>query len=177
MERHLTILALDPGGTTGWSVFEIDLDRHGVAAWEEPPVPAAHFSNFGQLSNPSDKEGHHQLLWRLLSKFQPNVIICERFDNSGNEFAKIISAQYIGVVTLWAELHDGTLLVMQGADQAKSWAKGKLALLGILLHPVDRWKHANDANKHLLYFLCNQNYADRYPGIRMRMLRALKEVL
>lgn len=177
MERHLTILALDPGGTTGWSVFEIDLNRHGAAEWEEPPEPAAHFSNFGQIKNPPTQDGHHELLWKLLSKFQPDVIVCERFDNSGNEFAKIISSEYIGVVKVWAAMHAGCRLVMQGADQAKDWSKGKLSLLGILLHPVDKWKHANDANKHLLYFLCNQTYANVYPNIRMPVLKALKEVL
>jgi hypothetical protein len=168
-------MALDPGGTTGWACFEIELDPHGYARWDPTKMLSKYFTT-GQLKayEEDSDTGHHRALWLLLMKYRPDVVLCERFDNSGNEFAKIISAEYIGVAKCWCSCI-GAKLVMQGADQAKRFGRPKVKDLGLEIKPAYEWRHANDALSHLVTYLMKRE-DDVAPGIRMRMLQLLKAV-
>jgi hypothetical protein len=166
----MRIISLDPGGTTGYVVW--DSSHEGVLYFA---------GSWGQLG----PDPHHEKLWRLLLEQDTYMsgnllIICERFDNRGNDFAKLVSVEYIGVVKLYqqvvqhANVCSGQGVVWQGSD-VKTWADNKkLKACGMLLTPMTKWRHANDAMRHLLYYVCHssdlqlQDAARRY----FQMLKA-----
>src|SRR5215831_12019244 len=138
-------IAFDPGGTTGWAQLDVDVDHYNPEVQFHSRVVS------GQIGRNNTE--HHKLLWKLLTQKRPNVIICERFDNRGNEFAKLTSREYIGVIKLYRDLYPVTVIWL-GADQAKEWCTNeKLTELGVLCIPITRWKHANDAIRHLVYYI------------------------
>ena len=141
-------IALDPGGAgpdggTGYAVYESGFIDQGTLSGE-----------------------HHYDLWRLFLDHDDYLsgrlrIICERFDNRGNQFAKLDSREYIGVVKLYeqtaqhAVAEQARLTYWQGSD-VKKWASNdKLERAGWLTHPLRPNRHMNDAKRHLLYFLCH----------------------
>ena len=136
----MKIIALDPGGTTGAVVFTIDQILHGFIK--------EHFRNLHIGNN----EEHHKALWTFLVREHPDKIICETFDNRGNEFAKIMSREYIGVVKLYSALF-GVPVVWQTPSK-KEWAKDEILMAMTLLRlPTSKWKHTNDAMRHMVYWI------------------------
>lgn len=137
----MEILALDPGGTTGWAYWTDD-DPDRESEWER-----------GQLSD----RPHHTALWELLCTVQPDVLIYERFQYQRRELDKGVSlvldsVEYIGVCKLW--IHTGRLvdtkLVEQTPAQAKNlWSDEKVKALGLW---IPGQSHAMDATRHLLYY-------------------------
>jgi hypothetical protein len=153
------IIAIDPGGTTGWAKLEIDTILHGHLrehfSWGHIPIEGV--------------EEHHSALWRFLVHEHPNVIVCERFDNSGDQFTKIVSREYIGIVKLYCQLFD-IPVEWQGADVAKNWAPNdRLMTMTLLITPASKWKHANDAMRHLVYWICFKA-DERLSTLRMLLL-------
>lgn len=140
------ILALDPGGTTGWV-------KQGQYAQASEFV-------WGQL----EESNHHNKLWSLLtmavgealSLSVPCYIVYERFEfrheERDRDKIEYISAEYNGVVKLFGQNnHPHVKLVEQGASQAKDFfTDDKLRHLGLW---VPGKKHARDAMRHLLYFI------------------------
>lgn len=126
------ILALDPGETTGWAVFE---DQSLVAC--------------GQL-----KVGDLNTLFAVVRESRANVVVIESYrvyehraqQHIGSE---VVTIQYIGILKLAAEqLH--LPIVMQAAWQGKQFQTDeKLREWG--LYQVAH-KHANDAIRHGCYF-------------------------
>jgi hypothetical protein len=165
----MKIMAFDPGGVTGWAVFEFDVIQDSPR-WKR--AIRDHFRS-DKLGVRSSREEHHQALWTLLIREHPDIVICERFDNRGNEFAKLISKEYIGVVKLYCILF-GIKLVMQGSDQAKNFSDdGKLIMLGVHRLPAVEMKDVNDALRHLVYFLANV-VLKGLPSVRLIILEALR---
>lgn len=162
----MKILAFDPGGTTGWAQFEIEY-IDGVPQWQLPLFK--HFT-CGQIG---DNAEHHLLLWKLLMREHPDIVIGERFDNRGNEFARLMSKEYLGILKLWCELFEQEF-VSQGASDAKGWVgNDKLDTLGLLAQPRTKWVHANDALRHMLFFLAVSGIKKHYELSRP-FLAALK---
>jgi len=164
----MKVVALDPGGTTGWACLDLDED---VIIARSKTFLRDHVTQ-GQLGNNSE---HHKLLWMLLTNMRPDVIVCERFKHYGNEFAKIMSREYIGIVKLYQELY-GCELFQPGSDK-KEWASDrKLRILLILCVPFSRWKHANDALRHLVYYIVFEGDR-RVQACREYILDQLKELV
>jgi hypothetical protein len=165
----MKVLAFDPGGTTGWGKFEFDIIQD-APRWKK--AVRQHFSS-GQIGEDGNREEHHRALWTFLIMEHPDLVICERFDNAGDMFTKIISREYIGVIKLYCELF-GIPLTMQGADQAMNFTNdGKLIMLGIHRMPAIKWRHANDAYRHLVRYLAVKGIKD-LPSIRLIILEALR---
>jgi len=167
----MKVVAFDPGGTTGWAIFELDteaviIDTSNVLFFRD------HVKQ-GQLGG---NEEHHKLLWMFLARERPDVIVGERFDNRGNEFAKLMSREYIGILKLYVAMNPEVVLMWQGADQAFGWATdAKLRRLAILCVPLKQWKDANAALRHLVYHLVFK--ADRVlQAVRENILITLKEL-
>jgi hypothetical protein len=161
------VIAIDPGGTTGWATFEVEALRStGEVHWRGKTV-AKCFDDGGQLNQPN----HHALLWELLVSQGADYVICERFEHRNNDFTELISLEYIGVVKAYAQRFRVNL-IMQGAHQAFNFNdRGmKLDRLGLTLTPYKKWKDANAARKHLVYYLCTQM---DYPEIRQLALVAV----
>lgn len=122
------LVALDPGGTTG--VAEYVAGR--INAW--------------QLDVPL----HHKNLYNYLDNHRPEKVICESFTYRRMDKVDLIPVEYIGVARLWC-IQTGTPLVLQTPSQAKKFFDDtKVKGVGL-------WQpgqpHANDAIRHLLYFL------------------------
>jgi len=155
------IIVIDPGGTTG--IVIINFDGY-VQGFIRKHFRAIHIGN---------NSAHHKRLWTFLVHEHPDVIVCERFDNSGDAAAKMLSLEYIGIVKLYAELFE-VKTVWQGADMAKNWAPNdKLAMTTLTVIPLSKWKHANDAMRHALYWICF--YAPKeFSTMRLLLLEMMR---
>lgn len=124
------LLAIDPGLTCGYAIFDTDPDP------DDPPYEAAQCMD-------------HQVYW-LLNAHEPDVVICERFSLRQAKPTDLTPVEVIGVVKDWCYRTE-TELVMQTASQAKHfWTNGRLKTQGIYLRGKG---HANDAMRHLLYYI------------------------
>lgn len=156
----MRIVSLDPGGETGYVVW----DRKVVF--------------YGQLIG-----AHHQELWRLLSEQGHGtgdlLVICERFDHRNAEFAKLVSVEYIGIVRLYQQTIQAAggagHVVWQGSS-VKKWAdNAKLQKMELLLRPIKPMKDANDAMRHLVHYICHYGGSDSdLISERDRLLERLK---
>jgi hypothetical protein len=170
----MRIIALDPGGTTGYAVFD----------W----APGYGLGTYGHIG----PEEHHYKLDQFLIEnekgLQPHqapetdaIIVCENFVHSNNEFAELVSCEYIGVVKRYCQ-DSNVRLVLQSPSikpgknkNSKGWATdAKLIKLGIFLEPKTKWMHANDAMRHLAYFVCNNKTAP--ASAQAEMLLRLKGI-
>ena len=127
-------IALDPGGTTGVCIVKLESKPWELEVRQIGPDP------------------HHEGLRDLLDLWQPRVIVCERFENRGQDSASLIAAEYIGIV----KAYTAAALVMQNASTGKQfWTDDKLREYDLY---VPGLKHARDACRHYLYyrtFVCN----------------------
>lgn len=148
------ILALDPGGTTGYCLFRPALQM---------------LPDRGHLG----PEEHHLDLWKFLAdiykatvgtpdKPEELHIVCEQFEFRQTErhrdFINYIPREYIGVVKLFYQTTRSSQylspqtpqLHFQSAAQAKGfWTDEKIKKLGLW---VPGQKHAMDATRHYLYY-------------------------
>ena len=133
------VISLDPGGSTGIAIYDVELDA----------------INSYEISS----EDHHTELYKLFYTLRPTAIICERFDyrNTSKTGVVIVSREYIGVAKLYAQLTD-TPIFLQSASQAK----GFVADINLQMCEVRKsgQPHANDAVRHMLYFLINNRTVD-----------------
>lgn len=145
------IIALDPGGTTGWATFTLTEDAvHGAFDW-------------GQMG----PDEHHRELWNLLGMMHTEEydIVCESFEyrNASRAGLVLVSKEYIGITKLFVEDRlatdsSGSLHVTyteQTASKAKGFVKNShLKRLGLWSSKhADR--HAMDAMRHLIFYLVN----------------------
>lgn len=154
----MRIVALDPGGTTGWTIYDT-----GDDIWQS--------GEFGP-------DAHHYPLWRFLRRahagaVEPSdfVLICERFDHR-NAVAELISVEYIGIAKLFEQDNHVPLLLPASADMMMFGTNDKLEHLGILERPLKVKRHINDAKRHLVTYLCTK----APPNIRQPYLRRLKDL-
>lgn len=162
----MKILVLDPGGTTGWICFEIKYE-FGLFHWKE--LIKDHFK-FGQLG---DNTEHHEALWQLLLKTQPDIIICEGFSNRDNEFAKQMSLEYIGIVKLYDIFATRCRLIIRPASNKEFSTDEKLSRLGLFITPKTKWRHALDAMRHFIQWACTDG-AKEFPGLAIVILERLR---
>ena len=135
-----TILAFDPGGTTG--VCNLTFDRSG-----------GRDCKLHQLG----PEEHHLQLSQLIKQIDNTdrlFIVCERFEYRAHSKAglRLDSREYIGVIKQTAQelsLH----VVMQSAAQAKGFVTNEhIKRAGLY---KTSYRHAMDAVRHAMYFLIN----------------------
>ena len=136
-----TILAFDPGGTTG--VCDITFDSSGGRSCQ-----------LHQLG----PEEHHLQLSQLIKGFVYNVdrlfIVCERFEYRAHSKAglRLDSREYIGVIKQAAQ-ELSLPVVMQSAAQAKGFVSNEHIKRAGLYRTS--YRHAMDAVRHAIYFLVN----------------------
>jgi len=141
------LLSLDPGATTGWCLFV-------------KGAPGERYHT-GQVSQ--DK------IWSLLvssrlaqivgggqhdHNYDPDLtIICESFQHRQLPKVDLTPVEVIGVVKEWAR-QNNVEIVWQTAAQGKAfWDDNRLANLDLLRRPKTTWRHANDAMRHMLWYL------------------------
>ena len=136
-----TILAFDPGGTTG--VCDITFDSSG--------------GRNCQLYQLGPGE-HHLQLSQLIKGYVYNVdrlfIVCERFEYRAHSKAglRLDSREYIGVIKQTAQ-ELSLPVVMQSAAQAKGFVTNEHIKRAGLYRTS--YRHAMDAVRHAIYFLVN----------------------
>jgi len=138
------VLALDPGGTTGWATYTTEAE--GVKPYDRLDFTSGHLG----------PEKHHQALEVLLGNQRTTyfTVVCERFqDRVGEHSINLMAREYIGVVERWCQENE-TQLVMQTPAYAKGFILDyNLKEAGLWDGP--KWKHANDAKRHLLSYMIN----------------------
>lgn len=145
------IVSLDPGGQTGLCVNEIGDTE--IVAWQ------------------LEEEEHHTTLWNTLAARQPLVVVCENFtyrrvSSKGTEHYNVVlkSVEYIGVARLYAQLHNITFRLQMPSHAKNLWTDDKLKKLG--LHHKNM-PHANDAIRHMLYYLVVER-GEQWPVYRLK---------
>lgn len=174
VDGKLAIIGLDPGGTTGWSLYTADVIHEktdiapGLQGYPKPEYYNEKFDS-GHLG-----PGHHHLrLWNLLEQWTVTntIIVCESFEyrrnpkDSQRDNIVLDSKEYIGVVNLYEQNFNrsigprhNNLLHLRVAYQTAAVGKGfwndeKLVAVEKLATPRTTWTHANDATRHLLHYM------------------------
>ncbi len=136
------VVALDPGGTTGFVIWNSDSLDSVTPFWCGP-------------------QDHHLDLYEHLehiTSLWPTTIVCESFEfrQGARDNLVLASVEYIGVVKLACERAEKkATLHMQTAAQAKGFISDKnLEKAGLLFTPKTKWpnQHLNDALRHLCYY-------------------------
>ena len=134
----LRLLALDPGATTGWAIFT------------KGAVGERYTS--GQVAQ--DK------VWDLLqtARWGQNgpidlTIICESFQHRQLPKVDLSPVEVIGVVKEWARQNKVEIVWQTPAQGKAFWDDNRLAKLDLLRKPKTNWRHANDAMRHILWYL------------------------
>lgn len=139
------IVSFDPGGTTGVAfcalitngVFQHNLHQH-ITSFQMGP---------GR---------HHSELESYLNTTHPDVIVYEGFQYRqfhGTPKAKVdlIPVEYIGIIKLFEQHNPSVNLHLQTASKAKGFVTDdKLKALDLYKPGMP---HANDAVRHLLYYI------------------------
>lgn len=135
------IVALDPGGTTGWATYD---DFNGADSF-----------SLGQLEG----DDHHLQLYDFLGHMQVQnfVVVCESFEfrqNRQRDNINLMSREYIGVTKLFAQERMGRPVVFQTAAMAKGFVTDeKLKAMGLWWRGK---RHGMDAMRHLIYYMVNR---------------------
>lgn len=163
----IAILGLDPGGTTGFALYQ-------AQAMTNPDVPDGRVVEWydekwqqGELGPVS----HHDILFDMLGQFQTTnfIIVCESFEyrrrpeDAGRDNIVLDSKEYIGVVKLFEMQRmlalDGKAGVQRVVFQTASEGKGfwfkkkdpaKLKKIGLYRSGS---VHINDATAHVLHYM------------------------
>jgi hypothetical protein len=147
------LLAIDPGGTTGWATY---------TAERMFCYPGKH-EYYNEKWASGQLTGRHHADLELLIENQcvsEYTVICESFQHRNDPLRPKVdnmASEYIGTVSTICERR-GFNLVMQTSSMAKGFVKDThIKSLG-LWFPGYAKRHARDAQRHLLYYLCNKEY-------------------
>jgi hypothetical protein len=159
----MIIIAIDPGGTTGWATYDNQL---GEPRWR-----------CGQMG-PAD---HHIELMAMLETWhtQDFVLIGERFDFRGDDRSDInlMAREYIGVMKLFAQ-DRGVDVVWQwpfeGVGTKSFIQPSNLRNLGVwVAGGANKWIHAMDAYRHLLYYMTAKPRSEIPQSMRVDLLKRM----
>jgi hypothetical protein len=141
------VVALDPGGTTGWATFNCD-------KIENPLDGVTEYVDWSWGRGQLDWNDHHNDLDVLLGTLQVQdyTVVCEGFEyrNRARAGLVLVSRDYIGVAKRFCQERK-VPYVEQTAAQAKGFVADRhIRKLGLWYSGN---KHAMDATRHLLYYL------------------------
>lgn len=149
-------LCIDPGETTGWSLWE---DGNLIFGEQTPMWEFIDKLDITLRGDSSEAPGLLGCIGIFMEGKLVNLeaIVCEDWllypwviQAGGLDFDKCRTARAIGAITLLCRQH-GVKLVFQGADIKKgAQAAGAEALY---LEPVHENRHANDSIQHGVFYL------------------------
>jgi len=156
-DGHLSITALDPGGTTGVAMYDCDV------IFNTDEQPELHNEKWDSMQ--IGPEPHHKTLYHMLERrhVANTIVVCESFQYRRPVDApsvSLISVEYIGLVNLLVQERPDIQVVWQTTGKVIP-PKNKNMAGGFWtddkLKQVRKWspgrKHANDAMRHLLYYM------------------------
>ncbi len=136
----MSVIALDPGNSTGWVFREADGSLSGGTCGKD-----------------------HMAVWKLLKEYHPQVVVYETFQMYPGKAQKLIWSTFypcevIGVIKLWATMNGAQLIGLQ--PSVKKFALGTTELE--LWKTVNRYgapatEHLRDAVRLLRYY--ERNYS------------------
>lgn len=145
-----TLLAIDPGETTGFAVFSAK-------------DPEFKFAEYGQLDTKAFPAAAYNLR-DLIERIQPDRIICEdyriyAFKSEEQKWSNVFTVRVIGALQALACLRLNPIPVdFELAQQPKNFVTDdKLTAWG---YYVKGMRHARDAMRHALYWLMFHNLDD-----------------
>lgn len=155
---NFTILAFDPGGTTGWALFQADRIV--------TPDSMVEYYNVKHTCGHLGPEPHHKRLYDFMGYCvtETTHFVTESFEYRNRERPglELISREYIGVMRYFGEERTYPIIqqtASQGKITDKSFVrKGNLQKLGLW---ETGFKHAMDARGHLLYYMINNVHVMR----------------
>lgn len=126
------LLSLDPGGTTGWSLFKN-----------------------GKLVDGGQVKGSNLEMEKLIVQMKPSVIVCEAFllypwKAKSLAWSSLQTSQLIGAIKLIGR-QQRVRIVEQGANLAKNFCSDDLLKMWRMYSPTKR--HMNDSIRHGAYYL------------------------
>jgi hypothetical protein len=136
--RNVIALAFDPGVTTGHAFCAVDVNGKII-----------------QLDSAQDKWNEKEL-YDYIDTYIPNYTIYESFEfrNAVRGGTELFSRNLIGVINLWhqqfLEVGDASLYEQTPSSAMGYWNTKNLKAAG--LHQPGK-EHANDAMRHMLYWL------------------------
>lgn len=149
----IKILALDPGGTTGYSWVDLSGDKEEIPTFHGGQLgPHEHFIDLWQLLQAND--------WRFVvyEEFTYRMVAIDD-KKRGNVYSpkiELVSKEYIGLIKFWtlATPQGRTIdLVPQQPSAAVGrqtfWTAEKMKKMGVY---KEGKPHQNDATRHLLYY-------------------------
>lgn len=163
-DGSLVIQWFDPGGTTGWAMYTAQVihDTESRPEYYEEKFTA------GQIG----PGPHHGKLYKFLEQWHTHnhIVGTESFDfriprsekEKERNKIELISREYIGVLKLYVAMAPTPVVfALQSAGTAGAggkkgssfWDNDKLKRAGKLTEPAHPWRHANDAMRHLLYYM------------------------
>lgn len=137
-----SVLAIDPGLTTGFVQAVFEEDRILLCPWQKPNTTCL-------------------WLWETLRKLNPANIICEDFEFRRNlAWAELFPVQLIGIVNLHVETFGHTDLAPKLSMQKASTIHGKGAYYDgsqklkqlQIYKPGDAFHHSMDAMRHFAHW-------------------------
>ena len=135
MLNQIRIMALDPGGTTGWATAIIEDSMLETIECGQEKYDALN-------------------LWVTLIHYAPHYLVCEtfRYRTQSRAGLDLTSVKWIGICELYAQqAGDACELKMQEPSEGKGfWTDEKLKKAGLFIRGKP---HSRDAMRHLLYFL------------------------
>lgn len=147
VDINYRVIALDPGGTTGWATYSAHWDK-------ELNLFTTNGSDLYPWACGQLEGKHHSQLEHLLGlqHVQHYWVVCERFDDRSTGHAvNLVAREYIGVVERFCQDRH-VPMVRQLPATAKGFVKNQ-NLKNLDLWDGVKWKHAMDARRHLLWYL------------------------
>lgn len=143
MPKETTLLAFDPGGTTGWF----------MASWRDEGLMDPAQARFGQLERPQ----HHVALWSLLENTLRDhrhlMVVTEDYKPEFSRAQNYVALEYIGVMEAFCR---GRLVPFERQDRGIKtfWTSENLRKVGFWPKGMP---HAQDAARHWLAYAGKQN--------------------
>lgn len=164
----MLVVALDPGGSTGWAMYEaLVLEPPDFSVPARPPEYYNEKWSAGHIQ--PEGQPHHEQLYAFLETWHTHeyTLVCESYEKAPGilRTANDPTPEYIGVVKRFAEERN-VEVVWQGAQMQAFWTPSRLRQLGLWI-PGQR--HAMSARKHLLHYLVNSPKGPQRKDILRRL--------
>lgn len=137
----MKLLALDPGGTTGFAVYKL-IGGVGRSYFEKEKIGIR-----------DTKENRDELVELLLTT-NPDILVCENFrlypwKSNAQAWSQLIESRIIGMCELYAKMNDISL-VMQTTDNRDIGYKWGAITRVPKSNPAN---HAYDAEAHAAFYI------------------------
>lgn len=168
----MLVVALDPGGTTGWAMYEaLRMPSTATTSFAAGIGVGHEYYNEKWTAGHIQPEGklHQDELYSFLATWFTHeyTLVCESYEKAPGIIRTALdpTPEYIGVVKRFAEERN-VEVIWQGAQMQAFWTPSRLRQLGLWI-PGQR--HAMSARKHLLHYLVNSPKGPQRKDILRRL--------